>query len=386
MKVISFHPFRQHNFEQAEYLNRVDGIQMILHSTIALPPFFRFLNSKRNGRVISWSLFFRSRLHFQVFSKYLLNREMEGFVESFQKSVICKLKRNTPDVIIGFDGCSKIVFEEFKGKVKLVLDFTTILDTYNFVINPKSYTDRITYLNNNLLTSSYYVNKIKEIELADLILVGSNQVRNSILHQFPEFHNKISVLHYGYNESVFENKKSFNHAHRRSIKFLIVGTLSFHKGSDVILKVWDSIVNIMPNAELHICGKCYPEFEHYLQNPGIKYHGFVDQKELSEMMKKCDVLVHPTYVEGFSISVLQALVSGMAIIATDHTGCDLINNLNGKIINVGSEIQLFEAMIELIENQKLIEVYGNQNSRQFSHLTWLNYADKLNQELLKLCE
>ena len=381
MKVVSFHPFRQHNFEQAESLMKQKGIRMELHTSIALPPLFKFFKIKKKGRIISLNLFLKCRQYLVVFFRYLIRRDMNFFVVHFQKAVMRKIKRNHPDVIIGFDGCSKLVFEEFSGKVNLVLDFTTILDEYNFVINPKSYTDQISYLNNDLLNSEYYQNKLREIELADLIVVGSKQVKDSIIFKYPEYGEKIVVINYGYNPDIFFNNRILSSEKKRQIKFLVVGTLSFHKGSDLIFEAWEKIVTNNSNVELHICGACYPEFEAFLNLPRVIYHGFVSQEYLADLMNRTDVLLHPTYIEGYSISVLQALVCGMTILATNHTGIELENNLNGKIIKVGSAIDLYTAMCELIENEESMNLYSEQNMRQFSQLTWSKYAEKLSSEL-----
>lgn len=380
MKVVSFHPFRQHNFEQAENLRKQRGMKMELHTTIALPPFFRVFNIKK-GRIITWNLFINSRQYSIIYLKYLINRDMNYLVNHFQKSVISKLKKNQPDVIIGFDGCSKMVFEEFSGKVNLVLDFTTLLDEYNFVINPKSYTDKITYLNNNLLNSRYYKNKLREIELANLIIVGSRQVRDSILFKYPEYEKKIKVIHYGYNPEIFFRNRISSSEKKKQIKFLVVGTLSYHKGSDLIFEAWKKIVTNHSNVELHICGACYPEFEVFLKLPNVNYHGFVSQEYLADLMNQSDILLHPTYIEGYSISVLQALVCGMTIIATSNTGIELENNINGKIIKVGSKSELYAAMCDLIENKDSMNVYSEQNIKQFSQFTWDKYAEELYLEL-----
>jgi glycosyltransferase involved in cell wall biosynthesis len=381
MKVVSFHPFRQHNFEQAENLMKQKGIRMELHTSIALPPLLKFFKIKKKGRIISFDLFLKCRQYLVVFFRYLIHRDMNFFVVHFQKTVIRKIKRNHPDVIIGFDGCSKLVFEEFSGKVNLVLDFTTLLDEYNFVINPKSYTDQISYLNNDLLNSEYYQNKLREIELADLIVVGSKQVKDSIIFKYPEYEKKIIVINYGYNPDIFFNNRILSSQKKRQIKFLVVGTLSFHKGSDLIFEAWKKIVTINSNVELHICGACYPEFEAFLKLPRVIYHGFVSQEYLAYLMNRTDVLLHPTYIEGYSISVLQALVCGMTIVATNNTGVELENNLNGKIIRVGSAIDLYAAMCDLIENEESMNMYSKQNMKQFSQLTWGKYAEKLSSEL-----
>ncbi len=380
MRLVTFHPFRQHNFEQAKFLDLCKGMTCQLNTTIALPPVFKYLNSKWEGRVISWSLYLKCKIHYFTFLRYVRNKDMNELVSSFQHSVIKNIGLNYPDAIIGFDGCSRIVFEALKGKTNLVLDFTTILDEYNFIINPKSYTDRISYLKNDLLNNPHYLNKQREIHLSDLILVGSNQVKDSIIYRFPEYANKIVVINYGCNEKIFHpyTNKTTNLS---VIKFLFVGTLSFHKGSDLLFKVWSKLLEENKNIELHLCGSYHPEFKDYINFDNVIYHGFVNQKVLANIMNDVDILVHPTYIEGYSISVLQALTCGLAIIASKNTGVNLKNNVNGLIIEPGSEIELFHAMSELINDQDKINYFKKNNATHFINRTWQKYAEQLSNEL-----
>ncbi len=345
-----------------------------------MPKMFKFLLFKKHGRLISWSLFLSSKIYWFLFLKFCIKRDMESLVHDFQKLVINDLSYDIPDILIGYDGCSKLVFEKFKGKSNLVLDFTTILDEYNFVINPKSYTDRISYLQTDFNKSAYFQNKKAELNLADLILVPSNQVRQSILYSFSFLDYKIFQVNYGYDEKIFFREK-VNH-YRKNVRFIFIGTLSFHKGSDLLFSVWKKILTLNLDIELHICGHCNHEFINFISLDKVFYHGFVSQKKLSRIINSSDILVYPTFVDGFSLSVLQSMVCGLSLITTSNCGISLINDFNGKVINVGSESELFSSMVQLAQDLNLNIYFGNNNYLKFKKYTWSFYAFNLHRELL----
>ena len=69
-------------------------------------------------------------------------------------------------------------------------------------------------------------------------------------------------------------------------------------------------------------------------NPNIKFHGF--QSNVEEWLSASDVLVFPSYREGFPNVPLQAAVLGIPIIATDINGCNEIvaNGKNGLLVPI----------------------------------------------------
>lgn len=76
----------------------------------------------------------------------------------------------------------------------------------------------------------------------------------------------------------------------------------------------------------------------------VIFHGFT--KEVHKYMSAIDVLVHPTYREGFSMVIQQAMAMGCAIITTDIPGPSEVieNGVSGILVKDHSVDDLTQAM------------------------------------------
>ncbi|MEM3191661.1 MAG: glycosyltransferase [Candidatus Parvarchaeota archaeon] len=100
-------------------------------------------------------------------------------------------------------------------------------------------------------------------------------------------------------------------------KFLFVGRLTRCKGILFILSLWNEY-NF--DAELHIVGT--GELEEVVKkgsekNKNIKFLGKLDRQELSNMYSASDVLLNPTSCDTYPTVVIEALMSGCHILASD---------------------------------------------------------------------
>ena len=55
---------------------------------------------------------------------------------------------------------------------------------------------------------------------------------------------------------------------------------------------------------------------------GIFWHGWMSQQELSRLYSSCDVLVLPSFEEGFARVLVEGAASGLALIATPESGVE----------------------------------------------------------------
>lgn len=88
-------------------------------------------------------------------------------------------------------------------------------------------------------------------------------------------------------------------------------------------------------------------------HPNIVTTGFVD--DVRPYMLASDVLVFPSYREGFPNVPMQAGALGLPLIVTDINGCNEIveHKKNGLIIPIKNEHQLFISMKDVYENKLL---------------------------------
>ena len=73
-----------------------------------------------------------------------------------------------------------------------------------------------------------------------------------------------------------------------------------------------------------------------------------------------DVLVHPTYREGFSMVIQQAMAMGCAIITTNVPGPSEVieENVSGTLVSDHSSLDLEVAMTRLGDNVLLCQSYA----------------------------
>ena len=81
------------------------------------------------------------------------------------------------------------------------------------------------------------------------------------------------------------------------------------------------------------------------------------------ILMQSDVLVLPSYAEGFPNAIIEALSFGLPIISTNVGGIpdSVVNGWNGYLINPGDRNQLKKTMEKLAENKHLIS-YFSKNS------------------------
>ena len=87
----------------------------------------------------------------------------------------------------------------------------------------------------------------------------------------------------------------------------------------------------------------------------VQMLGYVEYADVPEVYRRADVFVSPTYAEGFSNTILEAMASGLAIVSTRSVGvvdC-LRHNENGLLAAPGNLAELKDALREVLSNNEL---------------------------------
>lgn len=144
-----------------------------------------------------------------------------------------------------------------------------------------------------------------------------------------------------------------------------VGSLIHRKGVDAMLRVFARLLAERPRCHLLVAGEGPDRgrLEAMARDLGIAtrahFLGFVPSSG-ALLRDAVDIAVSPARVEGFGLTVIEAGLAGLPVVATRTTGMTEIlrSGENGVIVDVGDEAAMLVALRELVDRPELRERYG----------------------------
>lgn len=394
-EIISFHPGKQHNLEQAYQIAQsfkdfkhitslyfdektVNRWQQILPKVGA--------NLKKRSAPLPGRLVDTNPL---LELKMLLKRKV-----GYQASNVDYLTRNKlfqawiiknyapPKICIGYDTSSWLVFEKWKNKSFLILDLSIAIPQYKLTL-AKAYNASADFIYNQTKDDgpTYEIYQ-KELDLADLILCGSEFVRDSCLSVGTD-PAKLVVLPYGADLNKFSNKAGQARLPEK-IKIAFVGAVNYRKGADVVLKAWENIVKDFPQTELHFYGNVQMPVPENLER--VYFHGFIHQDTLVTELKNAQISILPSFLEGSSLAIYQSMAMGLAVITTPNTGSIIEHLKNGWLVPYGAVPETTTALRRLLQDAELRSRLAATAQADIQRYSWENYGVKLHNILRQVLE
>ncbi len=218
-----------------------------------------------------------------------------------------------------------------------------------------------------------------EHKLATRIVVASSYTKRTLVSQgvAPE---KILLNPYGVDLKSFHPPSEPRS--RGALRFLFLGSVSARKGVPLLLEAWRSLG--LKDSELWVVGPTTSKERTLIPElPGLKVLGKWPFEDLPNLLRQCDVLVFPSYCEGFALVLLEALASGMPIITTEATaGPDLIDEgVEGFIIPSGDLEALRGSMQFFVDHPNQLADMSVAARRRAENFSWDSYGDRWQQIL-----
>ena len=219
-------------------------------------------------------------------------------------------------------------------------------------------------------------------ETADQILPVSSYVKKNLINDYriPKF--KISVIPNGVNTDIF-----FPTPYRSNsdINILYVGRLYKGKGIEFLIDAVERLIADHPSLRLIVAGegKYIKSLKTYIQAKTVCDHiiflGWKDSWALNKLYNKATVYVMPSIVEGFGLSLLEAMACKCPVIATDSGGSiDIIHHdYNGLLVSYGDTTQLTTAINSLLKNEIKKNKFAHNGFETARTFSWETIAKKL---------
>ena len=191
------------------------------------------------------------------------------------------------------------------------------------------------------------------VKLSSRIVTVSHSLKKEMLSLFPELETKIQVIHNGIDDAFFNRKEKHKNT---SIRLISISNLIPGKGVSLILEALEQLTEYSWTLDIIGDGTEQPVLQNICLAKGFQervfFHGAVPPDNIPEILHRADILVFASLKEGRSNVVLEAMASGLAVVASDIPSVsELIRDgREGLLFNVGQSNDLCQKLKHLLQH------------------------------------
>lgn len=165
---------------------------------------------------------------------------------------------------------------------------------------------------------------------------------------------RLHIVHCGVDPTRYQQASDDIRSAGRSVLF--IGRLAAAKGVPVLLEAFAVLHATHPDARLTLVGDG-PEraaLEARTRALGltgaVRFTGYLSQDEVAEELSQADLFALPSFAEGVPVVLMEAMTSGLPVLATRIAGIpELVEDgLSGRIVAPGDADAFAAAMIDLL--------------------------------------
>jgi len=229
--------------------------------------------------------------------------------------------------------------------------------------------------------------------LATRVIANSLATKRALLRHAPWLApDRIEVIYNGIDMQSFAQPRTLNfraewnvQPHEPLLGF--VGQLDERKGIRVLLNAFPRIRREVPSARLVLVGRgpLREMIENEVRNHGwheaVLLPGFLD--DIAAVMQAIDILLLPSFWEGFGIVLIEAMAAGKPAISTDISSMPeiIVDGQTGFVVPPGDAEALAERTIKLLQDSSLRKRYGQASRQrvveQFTHDRMIDQLENL---------
>jgi alpha-maltose-1-phosphate synthase len=296
-------------------------------------------------------------------------------IEWFDRALVRILERERPSVLICYSNCAVRSLHKAKslGIFTIVDQMMSHLDSAIPLYEEESRLHPDFAPSTNQPVVDWVLSRShEEVRLADLVLVGSNYVKDSLLNigVDPE---RIAVLPYGVDTVQFRPGTT---RPVQKCRLLFAGLISQRKGIKYLLEAVKQLN--LQDLELMMVGRIdgvedglvpYRPYFTHVQN--------LPHQEVHRMFQTADVFVFPSLHEGSALVTYEALACGLPVITTENAGSVVRDGVEGFIVPIRDVNALMEKILLLYRDSELRAKMGQRARQRAEQFTWEDYRKRL---------
>lgn len=214
----------------------------------------------------------------------------------------------------------------------------------------------------------------EEIALADLILCGSEFCAGTMREEGVD-PAKLAVVPYGADTGRFTPRRD-PRPEGAGVRLLFVGMLAVRKGFHYVAEAARRLRPL--GITVTAVGASRVRADHLARFDNVHVEGFRLHADMPELYRRHDVYVFPSLVEGSSLSIYEALASGLPVVTTPNAGSIVRDGVEGIIVPARDLDALCAAIERLVREPELRETMGRAaRLRAEACGDWRHYGERL---------
>ncbi len=231
----------------------------------------------------------------------------------------------------------------------------------------------------------------RSVRRADFLLADSESTRGDLIELLGVPPDRVQVIYGGVDPrfAPVEDAEALRRVREKYARgrpfILAVGTLEPRKNYPTLIRAFAQARQAarLPHA-LVIVGRkgwvyepIFAAVDELSLHDDVLFPGFVPDEELPALYSAADVLVTPSFYEGFGLPALEAMACGTPVIVSDVSSLPEVVGEAGVRIDPHDETGLAEALARVVQDSALratLRAAGLERARQF---TWESAAREL---------
>lgn len=211
------------------------------------------------------------------------------------------------------------------------------------------------------------------------IVANSSSLKDTGKKFFPE--ENIDIITNGVDTELFYPGKKTNQ--QEEVQLLFVSRLMLQKGVDTLIKTCKILKDRGINnfkltivGEGHLKNLMFSLIEQYGLKEKINFLGWKDLEELPDVFRSADIFILPSVMEGMSSVTLQAMATGLPIVASRVLGFEEIleENINGLTAEYNNAEEFADQIERLIKSPELRQKMSQNSLAKSKRFAWENIA------------
>jgi glycosyltransferase involved in cell wall biosynthesis len=197
----------------------------------------------------------------------------------------------------------------------------------------------------------------EEFSIADFVVVPSAIAAESFARA--GLGAKALVVHAGIDQEFFKPVDTGRRG--KTFRVCYAGRVELAKGVIYLLQAWKKLS--LRDAELVMVGELASEMDTLIREyatTSVRFEGFLPPSRLLNLYREADVFAFPSVNEGLARVLLEAMATGLPVVATNCSGAEdcVTQHVDGTVIPARDVDALAEALLWHYENRDATREMG----------------------------